>query len=902
MADGMDPVARISGVSHRYGKVCALDDVTLDIPAGGMVGLIGPDGVGKSTLLGLLAGARRLQTGGMQVLGGDMGRAKHRRSCYSRIAYMPQGLGRNLYFELSIRENLEFFAKLFGQGRAERAHRIDRLLRATGLDPFIDRPAGKLSGGMKQKLGLCCALIHDPDFLILDEPTTGVDPLSRRQFWDLIDDIRAERPGMSVLVSTAYMDEAGRFDHLIAMNAGQVLASGAPHSLMAQTGADTLEDAFLALLPGGADRRALVIPPPPADGDEPAIRAHGLTKTFGDFTAVKDVSFAIPRGEIFGFLGSNGCGKTTTMKMLTGLLDPSAGQAWVLGHPADASDLDTRKRVGFMTQSFSLYKELTIQQNLWLHGRLFEMPRARIAERVEALLDRFGLQDHRHDLAGALPLGLRQRLSLAVAVIHGPEILILDEPTSGVDPVARDSFWELLIDLSRNDRVTIFISTHFMNEAARCDRISLMHAGQVLVCDTPTALADTYGGGDLEEAFVNQIARATGQDTGHAAQPVTTDAPTPARRAPGALGRLMAYSRREFTEVLRDPIRLAFAFLGSLILLSIFAYGLSFDVDDLHFAVFDQDQTPESRAYLSNFSGSRYFIEEPPIYSIDALEARMAANEIWLAIEIPEGFGRDLKAGHVPGVSAWIDGANPSTAATIEGYVNSGHTLYLSTLNPGAESSAVVDIETRYQYNPSLETIFTIAPSIPAVLLMLIPAILMAVSIARERETGTITNFHVTPTRKLEFLIGKQMPYVGIGMANFLLMVLMAVYIFRVPLKGDGVLLTLAALAYLFAATGVGMLMSCFTRSQVAAVFATAVLAMVPTVNFSGLVQPVSTLEGAARNIGTFWPTTYYMETSVGVFTKGLGFAELGGNILILIAFSLPLWLASSAALKKQEP
>lgn len=901
MADATEPVARVIGVSHSYGKAEALSDVTLDIPAGQMVGLIGPDGVGKSSLLGLLSGARRMQTGTLRVLGGDMRQVAHRETCYSRIAYMPQGLGKNLYFELSIRENLEFFAKLFGQGRAERNARIHRLLDATGLAPFIDRPAGKLSGGMKQKLGLCCALIHDPDFLILDEPTTGVDPLSRRQFWDLIADIRSERPGMGVLVSTAYMDEAERFDHLIAMNAGKVLAIGSPADLMQETGTGALEDAFMALLPGGDQRRKLEIPPAPQCDGTPAIRAQGLTKKFGHFTAVSDVSFSIPRGEIFGFLGSNGCGKTTTMKMLTGLLQPSAGHAWVLGQPADASNLATRKRVGFMTQSYSLYKELTVEQNLWLHGRLFEMPKTRIAERVAALLKRFGLSDHRDDLSGSLPLGLRQRLSLAVAVIHEPEILILDEPTSGVDPLARDLFWELLIDLSRNDKVTIFISTHFMNEAQRCDRISLMHAGQVLVCDTPAALAQAYGQGDLEEAFTNQIATATGQDTTHKAQHVSQVSETGPDYAQGPMGRLFAYGQREFTEVLRDPIRLAFAFLGSLLLLSIFAYGLSFDVDDLHFAAFDQDQSPESRAYLGNYRGSRYFIEEPALRSVEELEQAMAANTIWLALEIPDGFGRDLRAGRQPTVSAWIDGANPSTAATIEGYVEAAHVLYLSNLDPTADASSIIDLQARYQYNPSLETLNTIAPSIPAVLLMLIPAILMAVSIARERESGTITNFHVTPTHKLEFLIGKQLPYVGIGMANYALMLLMAIYVFRVPLKGDGLTLTLAALAYLFAATGIGMLMSCFTRSQVAAVFATAVLAMVPTVNFSGLVQPVSSLEGAARSIGTYWPTTYYMETSVGVFTKGLGFAELGGNILILMAFSLPLWLASSTALRKQE-
>ena len=488
------PVASVSGLVLRYGAVTALDGVALEVPPGRMVGLIGPDGVGKSSLLALLAGARIIQGGEVRVLGGDMRNAGHRRLACPRIAYMPQGLGKNLYPTLSVQENLDFFGALFGHDRQEREHRITDLLGATGMLPFRDRPAAKLSGGMKQKLGLCCALIHDPDLLILDEPTTGVDPLARRQFWDLIDRIRRARPRMSVITATAYMAEAARFDWLVAMDAGRVLATGTPAELLARTGAANLDDAFVALLPGQAAAAAApAIPLRVATSTEIAIEAEGLTQRFGDFTAVDNVSFRIPRGEIFGFLGSNGCGKTTTMKMLTGLLEPTQGRARLFGHAVDARDMATRRRVGFMSQSFSLYSELTVRQNLELHARLFAMEEAAIPARVAAMVARFGLAQVEDSLPAALPLGIRQRLSLAVAMIHGPEILILDEPTSGVDPVARSGFWRMLAELSREDGVTIFVSTHFMNEAEWCDRISLMHAGRVLVSATAEEIKASTG-------------------------------------------------------------------------------------------------------------------------------------------------------------------------------------------------------------------------------------------------------------------------------------------------------------------------------------------------------------------------------------------------------------------------
>ncbi len=605
-----EPVARLRGVGLEYRGTVALDGIDLDLPAGLLVGLIGPDGVGKSSVLPLVAGARRIQTGRVETLGGDMADPAHRRAVVPRMAYMPQGLGRNLNPTLSVFENVDFFGRLFGQSRSHRERRIELLTASTGLAPFLDRPAAKLSGGMRQKLSLCCALIHDPDLMILDEPTTSVDPLSRRQFWELNDQIRASRPGMSVIVATAYVEEAARFDRLVALSAGRVLATGSPADVLRQTGTTRLEDAFIALLPEEQRRghRAVVIPPRTTAGSgEIAIEARDPTRRFGDFVAVDHVSFRIERGEIFGFLGSNGCGKTTTMKMLAGLLPASEGQAWIFGQPVDATDLATRNRVGYMTQSFSLYSELTVRQNLVLHARLFRVPEDEIEPRVDEMARRFGLTEILDELPGALPLGQRQRLSLAVAMVHRPERLILDEPTSGVDPVARDAFWQALIELSRRDEVTIFISTNFMNEAARCDRISLMHAGRGLVSGAPRELVMQRGVETLEEAFVSHLEEAGAAErregvAAHVEAPAATRLaePGPPAAASSAdasreraldLRRMLSRAWREALELRRDPIRLTLAGLGTVILMFIMGYGISMDVEDLTFAVLDRDQT-----------------------------------------------------------------------------------------------------------------------------------------------------------------------------------------------------------------------------------------------------------------------------------------------------------------------
>ncbi|HEE0650126.1 TPA: ribosome-associated ATPase/putative transporter RbbA, partial [Klebsiella pneumoniae] len=667
--DTSPPVALLEHVGQQFGATIALRDISLAIPARRMVGLIGPDGVGKSSLLSLIAGARTIEQGNVMVLGGDMRDVHHRREVCPKIAWMPQGLGKNLYHTLSVYENVDFFARLFGHDKAERELRINELLQSTGLAPFRDRPAGKLSGGMKQKLGLCCALIHDPQLLILDEPTTGVDPLSRAQFWELIDSIRQRQPAMSVLVATAYMEEAERFDWLVAMNAGEVLATGSAAELKAQTGSQTLEQAFIALLPEAQRQahRAVVIPPRDSREEEIAIEARGLTMRFGNFVAVDHVNFRIARGEIFGFLGSNGCGKSTTMKMLTGLLPASEGEAWLFGQPVDPKDIATRQRVGYMSQAFSLYSELSVRQNLELHARLFHIPDGEIPGRVAEMCERFMLTEVEDALPADLPLGIRQRLSLAVAVIHRPEMLILDEPTSGVDPVARDMFWQLMVDLARQDQVTIFISTHFMNEAERCDRISLMHAGKVLASDTPQALVEQRGSNSLEEAFIAWLKEAQ-PSSPVPEEPTSAVASHSGHTAPRqafSLRRLFSYSRREALELRRDPVRSTLALLGTVILMFIMGYGISMDVEDLRFAVLDRDQTLSSQGWSQNLAGSRYFIEQAPLHSYDELDRRMRDGELAVAIEIPPNFGRDIARGTPVQIGVWVDGAMPNRAETV---------------------------------------------------------------------------------------------------------------------------------------------------------------------------------------------------------------------------------------------
>ena len=1137
----------ISHLTHRYGKTLALNDLSLTLPRGLTVGLIGPDGVGKSTLLALIAGVRRIQSGELHVLGGDMRKPADRQALSHRIAYMPQGLGRNLYPTLSVYENIDFHARLFGLPARERRARIARLLEATGLAPFPDRATGKLSGGMKQKASLCCALVHAPDLLILDEPTTGVDPLSRRQFWALVADLQRETAGMTVLVATAYIEEAEPFAQLWAMDAGKLLVNAPTREVMA--GHTNLEDAYIRLLPpekqqgtGGLDLTPFVADP----SLPPAIEAHGLTKRFGDFTSVDNVSFTIQQGEIFGFLGSNGCGKSTTMKMLTGLLQATSGTAELLGAPVDAGSVATRMRVGYMSQAFSLYEELTVRQNLALHARLYRLG-ARSKAAIRDALTQFDLADVADVKPSALPLGIRQRLQLAAACLHRPEVLILDEPTSGVDPAARDMFWRHLLRMSREDKITIFVTTHFMNEAARCDRISFMHQGRVLAVGTPAELVAQYQAPNLEEAFVQYLlldeaaqkgktelppppqrsaagegwgggsvrissadvetsaattanepptaapspavlppppvgegggggskkssvasfmsaetastteeglgggsehapttnaglhsdtesappqavnpslppprpsptggggftveesasaeAAATlpppqpspaadasascegggytatesataneppaiiADDTPTAAQSPTvlpppsqrsaagegwgggsvrtssadvetssattaneppTAAPSPTELPPppvgesggggskqssaasfqslrGWLATIRTFAIREGKELLRDHVRTFFALFGPVILMTAVTWGVSFDVGNLAFAVRDRDQSAESRAIVEYFAGSSQFHQLPPLTADADIDTALESSAAKMIIDIPPSFGRDLLRGARPEIGFYLDGAESFNASNLTGYI-------ASILGDYARDQAhahgirlppdAAQLVPRFRYNPDFKSILAIAPGVLMLALSLFPAMMAAVGVVREREIGSIANFYASPASRLQFLLGKQLPYLAAAMLSFLILYLMMRYWFGVPLNGSAAALLTGTLLMCATTTATGLLVSCFTRSQVAAIFITAVGTVMPAMSFSGFLVPVSSLQGGAYIMGKILPSAWYANLTTGTFVKGLGYPDLVREHFILGGYYLIILTLAVLNLKKQE-
>ena len=542
----------------RYGDCKAMDGVSLQVQAGEIFGLIGPDGAGKSSLLKVIAGVLAHDEGTLRVFDCLIDSERTSEQIKDRIGLMPQGLGQNLYGDLSVEENIDYFGGLRLLSKAELSTRKEALLKSTRLDRFRDRPMKNLSGGMKQKLGLVCTLIHEPQLVILDEPTTGVDPVSRREFWSILARLLKEK-GITAIVSTAYMDEASRFHRVALMHAGKILASGDPEQLKAlavgaivsTTCADAtqqmqavqrlsqrfpqmevlgqemrlfvdeadpvkataevlgclsaipqkqmdvlepeLEDVFIALLrktdpDHGAQKKTEAVMGMRHPDQGLAIEAEQLSRTFGDFKAVDGVSFKVPQGEIFGLLGANGAGKSTVIKMLTGILSQTAGKGHVAGADVRTSGRQIRERIGYMSQAFSLYLDLSVLENIRLYAGIYGLTRKETAARMDWILDMAGLRPFGKSLTGSLPMGLRQRLALGCALIHRPQVLFLDEPTSGVDPIGRRAFWDVLFQLSREENVTILVTTHYMSEAEHCDHIALMYAGRVVADASPDQL------------------------------------------------------------------------------------------------------------------------------------------------------------------------------------------------------------------------------------------------------------------------------------------------------------------------------------------------------------------------------------------------------------------------------
>ena len=575
-ASPITPVVRVSQFVKRYKKQVAVQGVDLEITRGEVYGLIGPDGAGKSSLMKAIAGVLSYEGGEVEVFGIQLDSERAAERVKPTIGFLPQGLGINLYPDLSVEENIDFFARLRLVPEKEMAERKARLLAMTRLDRFRDRLMKHLSGGMKQKLGLICTLIHEPALVILDEPTTGVDPVSRRDFWTILAELQQER-GMTALVSTAYMDEASRFHRLSFLSEGLVLASGTPAEVlglvrgtMVTCQADPqieavirlkkdftqvealgslvhvfteepdhaaavrhiqaslgdiqaehvrveepeLEDVFVALLlrqgKGGETVDPLVSSPGLHRNDGLAIEARGLIREFNTFRAVDQVSFQVKQGEIFGLLGANGAGKTTVIKMLTGILPPTSGIGWVAGAEMRTAGRAIKERIGYMSQAFSLYLDLTVEENIRLFGGIYGLDKRATNERFAWIIAMAGLLGYESSLTSRLPMGVRQRLALGCALVHQPRVLFLDEPTSGVDPIGRRHFWDILSRLAWEEGVAILVTTHYMSEADHCDHLALMYAGRVVADGTPDDLKQQVEkeAGHLIEVIADQPGKA----------------------------------------------------------------------------------------------------------------------------------------------------------------------------------------------------------------------------------------------------------------------------------------------------------------------------------------------------------------------------------------------------------
>lgn len=474
----MDSILTVDGVAKSYGGKMALAGVSLEVKRGEMFGVIGPDGAGKTTLFRILATLLLPEKGKVVVDGYDT--VKDYKEIRKFIGYMP---GRfSLYQDLSVEENLNFFATLFGISVRDNYETIKYIY--SQIEPFRKRRAGALSGGMKQKLALCCALIHKPEILLLDEPTTGVDPVSRKEFWDILSGLKKE--GMTIIASTPIMDEALKFDRVAFVYEGNVRGIGKPR--------DIIEEFKSILAPDRIERETVEF------GKEKAIVVENLTKKFGSFTAVDNISFQVSKGEIFGFLGANGAGKTTAMRMLCGLSKPTSGNAQVAGFDIRTQPEMIKKHIGYMSQKFSLYNDLSVADNIRLFAGIYGVPKELIPEKIDEMLKKTGLSSERDTMVSSLPLGWKQRLAFSVSIVHDPEIVFLDEPTGGVDPATRKQFWNLIYDASRRG-ITIFVTTHYMDEAEYCDRISMMVDGKIKALDTVSNLKKTYEAKDMDEVF-----------------------------------------------------------------------------------------------------------------------------------------------------------------------------------------------------------------------------------------------------------------------------------------------------------------------------------------------------------------------------------------------------------------
>jgi ABC-2 type transport system permease protein len=953
--------------------VVALDGVSLEARQGTLTALVGPDGAGKTTLIRLAAGLLTADSGELKVLGVEV-RADPQQ-VQARIGYMPQRFG--LYEDLTVRENLNLYADLHGLTTADRRERYPRLLEMTALGPFLDRLAGRLSGGMKQKLGLACTLVRSPELLLLDEPTVGVDPLSRRELWQIILQLVHEQ-GLTVLLSTSYLDEAERCGHVVVLHQGKVLTqgrpeevsavavgrtylaepppgqparqlqarllddptvvdavpeggrvrfisnselgagsaelSGAPHSQLRVPSSvePRFEDGFMVLLrqtvtqtPAGS----MTLDRPPERQDNPvAVEVHDLVKRFGQFTAVDHVSFEVRRGEIFGLLGPNGAGKTTTFRMLCGLLPATSGTLRVAGVDLGQARASARQRIGYVAQKFSLYGQLSVTENLEFFASAYGLQGARKRERIEWALRQFDLAPLARLPSGQLPGGYKQRLAMAAALLHEPDILFLDEPTSGADPLARREFWRRITALAEQG-VTVIVTTHFMEEAEYCDRVVILDAGKVLAQGTPAEVRargrETDGRAPtMEDAFIAIVEEARPQ-TGNSERGVrSADLRSSEFRTPHSafrvLRRVWSLVKKEARQIVRDPSSIAIGIVLPLLLILLFGYGLSLDVLDVPVAVVLEGPSPAATELASSFQLSPYF-DARMLVSMPEAEALMRARKVDAIVRIRPDFGRNLALGDAE-VQILVHGTDANRARIIQVYAQAAIGQWAA--RRAAEGKDVaggpVAVRDRLWFNEANDSHYFLVPGLIVLVMTLIGAMLTALVMAREWERGTLEALFVTPVRAWEILLGKTIPYFALGMIGLALCLLASKFAFHVPFRGSLWVLTGASMLYLLVALSIGLSISSAVKSQFVASEVTLLVTFLPAVMLSGFLFDLRSMPAAVRLLTYALPARYYVTILQSAFLAGDAWGVILPNASILAGMAAVLLILTRGATQKK--
>jgi ABC-2 type transport system permease protein len=967
--------------------VAALDGVSLQAEHGSLTALVGPDGAGKTTLIRLIAGLMQPDSGLLHVLGIDV--AADPQQVQSRIGYMPQRFG--LYEDLTVQENLDLYADMHGVGKAERRRRYPQLMDMTALGPFTQRLAGRLSGGMKQKLGLACTLIRRPELLLLDEPTVGVDPVSRRELWDIVLQL-VQHQDLTVLVSTSYLDEAERCRHAIVLHQGRVLAQGPPTEISRTAAGRTFiieppqgqtarqlqsgllsapgvvdavpqaghvrvvlesrdhedavdgltmtpveprfEDGFMVLLrqhlaahaEAGLHTTRLVQSPHAADpraSSDPIVEVHDLVRRFGHFIAVDHVSFSVRQGEIFGLLGPNGAGKTTTFRMMCGLLPVSEGTLRVAGVDLRHARASARQRIGYVAQKYSLYGQISVIENLEFFASAYGLRGARKRERIQWALEQFELEAFTRLDSGQLPGGYKQRLAMAAALLHEPDVLFLDEPTSGADPLARREFWARINELA-DQGVTVIITTHSMEESEYCDRIAIMDAGRVLIQGTPAEVrrhAHPEAGhtATMEDAFLAIVAEARGDVNGRRGEREngrSTDSfsdpaavsVSPSPRLPFSLSRnlaeklrrILALVRKETRQIVRDPSSIAIGVILPVILIVLFGYGLSLDVKDVPVAIAMEEVSPEAIDLASAFQLSPYF-QSRVVTSMARAEQLLRDHEVDGIVQIRSDFARHLMLGDAE-VQIIVQGTDANRARIIQAYAQGaiGQWSARRAAEGHPALAGPVVVRDRLWFNEADDSHYFLVPGLIVLVMTLIGAMLTSLVMAREWERGTMEALFVTPVRVGDILLGKTIPYFLLGMIGLGLCIVSARFVFHVPVRGSMIILAGASTLYLLVALGVGLLISSWSKSQFVATQVTLLVTFLPAMMLSGFLFDLRSMPAAVRLITYLLPARYYVALLQTAFLAGNIWSVIIPNAAVLTAMAVGLLLWARAVTQKK--